>query len=286
MDIPAPTQNTTNHSSHFHISKEWLYIIASFFIGVFLSSIVLMSQLSPKDTQKQTVTITGTGTIDIPADQAVVYGRINTVASTEKQALAEVIKTTEIIKKGLLALGVSEAEMNIGTPYVSPPAGDVKPMLPDVPVIYNKEAVSTGERVLGISMPSTAYQNSYVGANNIDITLSKNKFALAEKVAKFINDTENAASDGKPFYQIKTVSPYLSQAREKALLDAKEQVDNIAKINKLQVKKVISIKENSMQDMKNPQWQTTLYVDPLSKKAPLSFSYEVKYELAPSLLPF
>lgn len=288
MESTQTPNNTNNiHIALPHISRAWLYIVAAFLIGALFSFLVL-SQQSQKDTQKQTVTVTGTGTIDVPADQAIVYGRINVAANTEKQALEQVTTTTATLKKTILALGISEAELNMGTPYVSPPLGETKPMTPitlPAPVSL-QDTPSQSPKVLGINLPSTAYQNSYVGSTNIDITVPKNKFSLAEKVVKLINDTPNAASDGKPFYQIKNVTPYINQAREKALIDAKEQVDKIASINKLQIKKVLSIRENDSPEMKNARLPMGLFVDPLTKKAPLTSTYEVKYELTPAFSLF
>lgn len=290
-------QNNVNNTTHIHIPnipRQFLYIIGAFFIGALLSYLIL-SQQSQKETQKQTVTITGTGTIDIPADQALIYARINIAANTEKLASDGVKKTTETLKKALLAMGLSEAELTIGYPYIAPPVGNTKPSIPNPPPLppmyYDQtfpaiETKSSSPTVLGISTPSDAYLDSYIGSNNIDITIPKNKFSLAEKIIKLINDTPDAVSDGKPFYQIKNVSPYINQAREKALLDAKEQVEKIASINKLKVKKVLSIRENDTPEMKNARLPMALYVDPLTKKAPLTSTYEVKYELAPSFLPF
>jgi len=292
---PTTPQNNTTHIHMPHISREILYIIGAFLLGSLLTYLIYAQQ-SQKDTQKQTVTIIGTGTVDIPADQVSLYGRISVAANTEKFASDELQKTIDSLKKKILAMGVSEAELNISYPYISAPLDNIKPItsiLPAIPDdrIYLEEYSPTtkSSKVLGISTPTNAYLNSYVGSSSIDILLGKDKFALSDKLIKLINDTPNAASEGKPYYQIKTTTPYINEAREKALIDAKEQVDKIASINKLHVKKVVSIRENTMKNQNEMQPSplgASIFVDPVTKKGPLSVSYEVKYELTTSFLPF
>ena len=143
--------------------------------------------------------------------------------------------------------------------------------------------------VIGARIPSNAYSTSYVGSNTFDVTLSKDQLSLADKVMEAYNSTDYANTSGPPTYTIKNYSEYTSQVREKALLDAKDQVEKIAKINNLRVAKVLSINEEKNKNQNDPYYNNGslyLYVDPTTKKATYSLSYKVIYQLQPGFFSF
>lgn len=281
-----PVRPQLSHFFSYYMKKELLWIVIAFILGVLLTM-----ALSPKekDGTKQTVTITGVGTMEVPADQAIIYASISVAQNSEKEAYDLLAKTNASLKKKLLAIGLKESQFTIGSSYVSPPYKEAALPQPIGITLDASDTKMAPPPVLGARIPSNAYTTSYVGSNTFDVTLSKDQLALADKVMEAYNDTDYANASGPPTYSIKNYSGYTSQVREKALLDAKDQVEKIAKINNLRVAKVLSINEEKNKNQSDPYYNNGapyLYVDPGTKKASYSLSYKVVYELQPGFFSF
>ena len=170
---------------------------------------------------KQTVSVTGDATVEALADQASVSIHIENTAWNMTTAQDATKKAVSDVKGALLSLGIPESQIQENS-YDSTP---VQPV-----------AISVNNS-LSIPQPITG-GSGYSSSADLNITLTS--LMGIEKVLTVV-DVNKSAKIGYTTYFLKGETKFKNQAREKALQNARDQVDAIAKINKLSVGKLVSI---------------------------------------------
>jgi uncharacterized protein YggE len=259
-------------SGSFKYSK--ILYIGILILGLFVGSILTKS-FSNNTKTENTVTVVGNGTIEVPADQAIIYAKTSVISTNKVKAAADNNKLTENLTNILLKNGVSEEAINIAT-YVDPVYSDYT----------NYQPIPTG------SESGTLSQSSATGEYNANssFTITLNNLNSASKIEDIIKSTPQVELNGTSNYVLKDPTKYESQAREKALLDARNQADKIAQINDLKIGKVISITDEKSKTPKEtdgyyPTPYIKAYADYGEKTVRVTASYTVKYELNNKLLP-
>lgn len=179
---------------------------------------------------KQTINIVGQAEVDAPADQANIIVSITNTSWSREQATADNKDEVQKLKDKLIALGISESRMtlwsnfemmvapNIPSLLIPPPSGIRGPIPAPIQIGGDK--------------------NNPAASTNLSITLDN--ISGIDKVFATINESPDAKITNTS-YTLKSSSGYESQAREKALTDARNQAESIAKINHLRVGKLISL---------------------------------------------
>lgn len=216
---------------------------------------------------KQTVNIVGEGNMEVTADQVTLTATVTNSSWSQSQAEIDNKKDVQEVKDKLITLGIPESRITTSSNWMMP-FSDSMPV--PVPEMIQKIPLLSG--------------NQSVTAN-LNITLDTIK--SIDKVFAAINEVSTAKINGTN-YSLKNPSSYQSQVRQKALEDARKQVESIAIINHLHVGKLLSISNgyNPVPMMKGAA-QFESGSTPLSntnvtygeKTIPLSATYNVSYEL-------
>jgi len=223
---------------------------------------------------KQTVNITGEGNIEVTADQATINITVTNSSWSQTQAEADNKKDTEELKSKLITLGIPESRITTSNNFIQPFTDTSLPVpqiIPGSPPLVGDFQKKTG--------------NSSVTTNLI-VTLDSIKGI--DKVFAAINSVTTAKISNTD-YSLKNPSSYQSQVREKAVLDARTQVESIAKINHLHVGKLLSINsgysnqsiglmKGASFDSNSPSVANT-NISYGEKTIPLTATYNVSYEL-------
>ncbi len=174
---------------------------------------------------KQTVSVVGTGEIDATTDQATISIQIKSTSTTYEKAQEENKKDVEKLKTDLTKLGIPESR--ITTSSYSPP------------IIQNEFPSSTGGEMMPIyKRPDT----SPVVTTNLTLILDPIK--NIEKVYDVVSKNTSAQITDT-YYSLKNRKTWESKAKEEALKDARDQVESIAKINRLLVRKLLTIEDGN-----------------------------------------
>ncbi len=221
---------------------------------------------------KQTVNIVGEGNMEVTADQVTLTATITNSSWSQSQAATDNKKDIQELKDKLIALGIPESRITTSSNSIMP-FSDIMP----VPQIIQPMPPLSGNAPKNIgNQPVTT---------NLNITLDTIKGI--DKLFAAINEVSTAKINGTN-YSLKNPSSYQSQVRQKALEDARKQVESIAKINHLHVDKLLSISNgyNPVPIMKGatqfesgsaPSSNTNVTYG--EKTIPLSVTYNVSYEL-------
>jgi uncharacterized protein YggE len=172
---------------------------------------------------KQTVSVVGQGVVEALADQAIVNVQITNTSWNQQTAQDATKKDTLDLKTTLLKLGVPTSQINENSYDGSPEA----PM----PLSIDSSMAPTKiyPRPSGTSSEFTSY-------TDLNITLTN--IAGIDKIFTAINAQRHAQITYTD-YSLKSTVKYEDGAREKALQNARAQVESIAKINKLHVGKLV-----------------------------------------------
>lgn len=174
---------------------------------------------------KQTVSVIGTGEIDATTDQATISIQIKSTSTTYEKAQEKNKKDVDNLKLELTKLGIPESR--IMTSSYSPPI--IQNELPSVP---------GGEMMPIYKRPDT----SPIVTTNLTLILDpiKNIEKIYDVVSK-----NTSAQITNTYYSLKNRKTWESKAKEEALKDARDQVESIAKINRLRVRKLLTIEDSN-----------------------------------------
>ena len=182
---------------------------------------------------KQTVSVVGTGEIDATTDQATISIQITTISTTYEKAQEKNKKDVDNLKLELTKLGIPESR--ITTSSYSPPIIQNEP---PSSVDYIEGGVPGGEMMPIYKRPDT----SPTVTTNLTLTLDPIK--NIEKVYDVVSKNTSALITNT-YYSLKNRKTWESKAKEEALKDARDQVESIAKINRLRVRKLLTIEDSN-----------------------------------------
>lgn len=163
---------------------------------------------------KQTVSVIGTGEIDATTDQATISIQIKSTSTTYEKAQEKNKKDVDNLKLELTKLGIPESR--ITTSSYSPP-------------IIRNELPSSEDYIEGVTTNLTLILDPIKNIEKVYDVVSKNTSAQ-------ITDT---------YYSLKNRKTWESKAKEEALKDARDQVESIAKINRLRIRKLLTIEDSN-----------------------------------------
>ena len=164
---------------------------------------------------KQTVSVVGTGEVNVVTDQATI-----SIQVTNK-------KDAQTLKDSLIKLGIPESRITQSS-YTGP--------------IFQTDT-SSPEMVLPQPVPT--------GTVTINFTVVLDSLKNIEKVYSVINANPNTQITDTS-YSLNNMKDWETKAKKAALNDARAQVESVAKINHLTVGKLISITDNSSQPTIEP----------------------------------
>lgn len=163
---------------------------------------------------KQTVSVVGIGEIDATTDQATISIQIKSTSTTYEKAQEKNKKDVDNLKLELTKLGIPESR--ITTSSYSPP------------IIQNE-------------FPSS---EDYIEGVTTNLTLILDPIKNIEKVYDVVSKNTSAQITNT-YYSLKNRKTWESKAKEEALKDARDQVESIAKINRLRVRKLLTIEDSN-----------------------------------------
>ncbi len=224
---------------------------------------------------KQTVNITGHGVVEASSDQAFITFSVTNRSWSQDQAQKDNKLEVQKIKSQLLALGIPDSRISVSSDTIVSP-----PVLPPEPFPLRDN-----------QKPELQYQPSGTGVvdaltASTSLTVTLDPINRIESVLAVINGNSNTKLVSTS-YTLKNSAPFEAQARQKALTDARKQVEAIASINKLHVGKLTNITNISnpmpiyKEGMMAPSGQSasSSFVSYGEKTINISASYNVSYEL-------
>lgn len=161
---------------------------------------------------KQTVTVVGTGEVDAATDQATI-----SIQVTEK-------KDAQKLKDALIQMGIPESRITQSS--FTPP-------------IYQMGGATIDKMMYPQPNPNPATATSY--------TVVLDSLKNIEKVFAAINANPNTQITST-YYSLNKRKEWEAKAKEMALNDARNQIESVAKINRLRVGKLVSL-----EDANNPR---------------------------------
>ncbi len=178
---------------------------------------------------KQTVSVVGSGEVDAVTDQATITIQVTNTAATYEKAQEENKKDVEGLKSDLIKLGVPESRITQSS--YSPP---IMRGIPEV----NYMQESTG----GKMMPTDRFDTS--PTVNTNLTLVLDPIKNIEKVYDVVSKNKNTQITNS-YYSLKNRKFWETKAKEEALKDARNQIESVAKINRLRVGKLLSLEDTN-----------------------------------------
>lgn len=255
-----------------HVKLKWLMIVLLAFL---FGGIGGYANMQAANREPQSITVAGEGMISAMAEKAVIAGSTYTTASDAVTAVSNDKLEIENIKESLAerGLSVSSFVVNGSTTdqgYGGGSGGEVFPLptlmcLGSCPSPMEQPNGSTQGNVIPTSMPA------YYSYTNFEITVQGSDVA---KIDSYIDVLTKANTNPNISYSFNT-KLYANTLAELALADAKIKAENIAKINKARLKKVLSVTEQQNYYGQNSMWENLP-----NKEVKLSAVYMVKFELA------
>lgn len=226
--------------------KRWLFTAGLFIVGILVGVGTTLSIQYFKG-PKQIVNVTGQGVVEASADQASINIEIQSSSWSQDQAVKDNKQEVQDLKDKLIGLGIPESRISQSS-YSTPPL----PMTvqPDqinspLPMMAPGQTIPPTEdmnrNTVPVIIPPVSTKNPTV-STALSITLDS--IAGIDKIFAVINSSPDAKITSTN-YSLKNSSIYETQAREKALQDARNQVESIARINNLHVGKLLFINNNS-----------------------------------------
>lgn len=214
----------------------------------------------------RTVTVIGTGTIEVPADEANIYADFIVTGKNEKDALKQGTDLINKLTNSLIGLGIPKESIKSNN-YI------YKNYYPSAtPSALNESYTINTQKDL-------AYSNSF----GFDVTVSN--LSLVDQVKQIfeeISDVYDAGKNSRSSYYLKDSTKFNSQTRILALADARNQIEQIARINKSVPGKLISITDqiNNANYGNYGDYDKRKYSTNDGKSTvDISASYKVVYEL-------
>ncbi len=227
--------------------KRWLLTAGLFIAGILVGvGATLLTQYFKGP--KQIVNVTGQGVIEALADQASINIEIQSSSWSQDQAEKDNKQEVQDLKDKLIGLGIPESRITQSSYSTTPLPMTVQPdqtnsplsmMAPAGQVIPPSEDIN--RNTVPVIIPPVSTKNPTV-VTTLSITLDS--IAGIDKIFSVINSSPDAKITSTN-YSLKNSSTYETQAREKALQDARNQVESIARINNLHVGKLLFINNNS-----------------------------------------
>lgn len=249
--------------------KGMLLVIGGALIGAVIAYLYAANQFKVQNDSK-TITIKASGSVEIEATEANISGYLNDyekkyTTATEAELSAKSI--TDKLKTDLAAIGIPNQSVVISS-YASP---DYK---------YEYYSVPTPAPVDGIiRQPSIPTANGYYSSISVSIILKSEDISKMDQVVRLLET--NRLNPTSSLYATPT-EEVKSEARKNALLDAKKQVDELEEIGDLKVKKIISVKDTSIDSKyQDPYYPTDskIYIDYGDTTASYQVTLEVIYQL-------
>ncbi|MBI5126912.1 SIMPL domain-containing protein [Candidatus Roizmanbacteria bacterium] len=180
---------------------------------------------------KQTVSVVGAGEVDAVTDQATITIQVINTADTYEKAQEENKKDVEALKSELIKLGIPESRITQSS--YSPP------------IIRNIPDINYQEGSVNKMMPT--YRPETNPAVTTNLTLVLDPIKNIEKVYDIVSKNTNAQITNS-YYSLKNRKQWETKAKEEALKDARNQIESVAKINRLRVGKLVTL-----EDANNPK---------------------------------
>ena len=267
LHIPIP---------HLHYAKIALFLLV-FVLGAGCA-IGAMALTNKDKGPKKTITILAKGSVEIPADESVVYTYENKTFANESEAKNYITEIKSKIEPAMQNLKISESSYSLTTSvtqgygtysFSQSISAELTPAPTSPDYILPKQGTS-----------------SYFANISFSANLRNEHFKLTDQVAKVIKDS--GISQG-PYitYTANESSEYRNKARSEALSDANKQVEELKKLSNIRVGEVLSIKDLTLptKDKNNaypiPGWsgEGKIIVETGKKSGTYNASYEVVYLL-------
>lgn len=203
------------------IFKTFFFIVVFVLLGVF-GTLTYQRFIGPK----QTVTVTGSGEIDAPVNQATITVVVENTASSNALALVANQKDVATLKNALMNLGIPESRITQSS--FQPPIFRYMP----------ENGAVEGSDPKEMMRPDVILDDALTITTNLTIILDSLK--RIDDVYKTINNNPNTQITNTN-YSLANQKDWETKAKEIALKDARNQAESIAKINRLKVGKLVSI---------------------------------------------
>jgi len=218
-----------NHSSFSFVGLLKIVLLVGLGVGVgVFSTYKIQSFQGPK----QTVSITGSGQVEAVTDQANITAQVKNTASTQELSQAANKKDVATLIEKLLKLGIPESRISQSS-FVRPY------YLNDSQPIGINSAPSDS---MMKTRPVPIYDNGLTTTTNITVILDP--IGDIKKVMLAFSENPNTQVTNT-YYSVKNMKSWETKAKELALKDARSQVESIAKINNLNVGKLVTISDQN-----------------------------------------
>lgn len=202
--------------------KKILATLALLVLGATLGIIGVKKYDSFK-APKQTITVIGSAEVDAQTDQANISVQVKNTAATQELAQTANKKDVDSLKKKLLELGIPETRITQSS-YS--------------PIVYRESASSDVSGMMPYRPPTGTSTPTVITTLTIALDSVKN----VDKVIASISENPNTQIQNT-YYSLGHRKEWEKKAKEEALKDAREQIEQIAKTNKLKVGKLVSLKD-------------------------------------------
>lgn len=285
MDLPpvnTDTQNKPQPSPLFNI-KLLLLAIIILIIGLIIGIITNGNKNEP-----QTITVTGTASMDINADTAILKGTFRETGISAEDAKKNGAQKAEQIKTALTNMGVSPSQFTIEDSYATqdysgggggPSWYNNYPTPSPYPI---PTATCLGScPTPALIIPTTAPRPAYTSISTFKLELKNNQIADKDNIIQVLS--LNNVDYPTTTYAINDKSKFDFDLKTKALQDARLQAENIAKLNNAKVIKIISVKEPNFESLYSSMLEKDGYT---TKNITIRSSYDITYEIVTTESPF
>lgn len=176
--------------------------------------------MTASDAQQRTLNVTGTGTVDVQPDIAVINIGVSSKNENLTDALDENNDKANGIKQTLIDLGVAEEDIQTSNFNVYPQQQQDMPVSPEEPA---------------------QTQTFFVVQNTVSITVRELN-GLGDILAAVVDEGANTINGIN--FNLEDPSAAMAEARQKAIADAKEQAQAIAEAAGVRLGEITSISIN------------------------------------------
>ncbi len=201
--------------------KRVLSVTAILVVGVLLGIAGVLTYQRLK-APKQLITVTGSAEVDAQTDQVNISVQVKNTGTTQEAAQTANKKDVDSLKKTLADLGIPESRITQST-YSQAFYGETDAMM--APPDFRP-------------YPTTATVPTVV--TNLSIVL--NSIENIDAVIAAISKSPNAQITST-YYSLNNQKEWEAKAKEEALKDARRQIEQIAKTNKLKVGKLTYLRD-------------------------------------------
>lgn len=213
----------------------------------------------------QTITVIGSASQDINADSAIVKAVITTRGANKTRITQTNINDVHRVKTELAVLGITSDKIQEKSSYTGSLSAELFPVPSSATCQDNNCPTIAANPTIDPVSPAVTELTITLNAKDID------------KMEQIRGVLDNYTQDIYESYEFKDREKLEAESKEKALQNARQQAENIAKNSKATVKNVITVKDLS---------PTAKSVEAPTKTTSLKTSYEVTYEIGSSFLPF